>query len=176
MSDSFDFRTASHFTAGAVGEPGRRVFYLQAGDQYQHVSFKLEKQQAMALATFLRTVLDDQPVPSDDPQPIPLVNPVEPAWVVGQIAVGTAEPGEIMILVEELVVPDDDDADDDDDDVDEAFDIFEESGARCTATITVAQAANFVQTVDELVSQSRPPCRLCGGPLDPDGHACPRLN
>ena len=99
------------------------------------------------------------------------MNPVEPAWVVGQIAVGTAEPGEIMILVEELVIPDDDEDDDD-----ESFEIFEESGARCTANITIAQAANFIRTVDQLVSQSRPPCRICGGPLDPDGHACPRLN
>ncbi len=169
MSDSFDFRTASHFTAGAVGEPGRRVFYLQAGDQHRHVSFKLEKQQALALATFLRSVLEDLPVPEGDPQTVALVNPVEPAWVVGQIAVGTAEPGEIMILVEELVIPEDDEDDDE-------LGLFEDTGARCTAHITIAQAANFIQTVDELVSQSRPPCRICGGPLDPDGHVCPRLN
>lgn len=169
MSDSFDFRNANHFTAGAIGEPGRRVFFLQAGDQHQHVSFKLEKQQAVALATFLRTVLDDLPVPEAEPQPVALVNPVEPAWIVGQIAVGTAEPGEIMILVEELVISDEDEGD-------ETFETFEDSGARCTANITIAQAANFIRTVDELVSQSRPPCRICGGPVDPDGHACPRLN
>ncbi len=169
MSDSFDFRTANHFTAGAIGEPGRRVFFLQAGDQHQHVSFKVEKQQAIALASFLRTVLEDLPVPESAPHPIALVNPIEPAWIVGQIAVGTAEPGEIMILVEELVIPDEDDDED-------SFEAFEESGARCTANITIAQAANFIRTVDELVSQSRPPCRICGGPLDPDGHACPRLN
>ncbi|MEZ5377407.1 MAG: DUF3090 family protein [Acidimicrobiales bacterium] len=172
MSDSFDFRNASHFTAGAIGEPGRRVFFLQAGDQHQHVSFKLEKQQAIALATFLRTVLDDLPTPEGEPQPIALVNPVEPQWVVGQIAVGTAEPGEIMILVEELVITDEGDDEDDDN----SFDEFDDRGARCTANITIAQAANFIRTVDELVSQSRPPCRICGGPLDPDGHVCPRLN
>ncbi len=169
MSESFDFRTASHFTAGAIGEPGRRVFFLQAGDQHQHVSFKLEKQQAIALATFLRTVLDDLPVPETEPRLVALVNPVEPAWVVGQIAVGTAEPGEIMILVEELVIPDEDEDED-------ALETYDDSGARCTANISIAQAANFIRTVDELVSQSRPPCRICGGPVDPDGHACPRLN
>ena len=28
----------------------------------------------------------------------------------------------------------------------------------------------------ELVAAGRPPCRLCGRPIDPDGHACPRMN
>jgi hypothetical protein len=27
-----------------------------------------------------------------------------------------------------------------------------------------------------LVEQGRPPCPLCGYPLDPEGHACPRTN
>ncbi|MGH9011673.1 MAG: DUF3090 family protein [Acidimicrobiia bacterium] len=26
------------------------------------------------------------------------------------------------------------------------------------------------------VERGRPPCPLCGGPLDPSGHICPRLN
>ncbi len=169
MSESYDFRNASHFTVGAIGEPGRRVFYLQAGDHRGHVSLKLEKQQAIALATFLRTVLEDMPSPTDDPRPVALVNPVEPAWVVGQIAVGTAGDEEILILAEELVIPDDDD------DADE--ELFEApDGATCTAHVSIAQAACFIATVDELISQSRPPCRICGGPVDPEGHFCPRLN
>jgi len=26
------------------------------------------------------------------------------------------------------------------------------------------------------MAAGRPPCSLCGQPLDPEGHACPRLN
>jgi hypothetical protein len=33
-----------------------------------------------------------------------------------------------------------------------------------------------VDRARELVAGGRPPCPLCGGPLDPEGHACPRLN
>ncbi|MGH9041277.1 MAG: DUF3090 family protein, partial [Acidimicrobiia bacterium] len=28
----------------------------------------------------------------------------------------------------------------------------------------------------EAVVAGRPPCPLCGGPLDPEGHVCPKLN
>lgn len=171
MSDLFNFPDASLFTAGAIGDPGRRVFFLQVGDQHRHVSFKMEKQQAIALATFLRSVLEDLPAPQTEPSAVSLVNPIEPAWAVGQIAVGTAEPGEIVIVVEEMVLIDDDEEQDD-------MALFgnEPEGGRCTAHIGVVQAASFIETVDQLVSQSRPPCRICGGPVDPDGHACPRLN
>jgi uncharacterized repeat protein (TIGR03847 family) len=171
MSDSFEFRSASHFTAGAIGEPGQRVFYLQVGDQHGHVSLKMEKQQAIALATFLRTVLEDMPSPTSEPAPVALVNPVDPRWVVGQIAVGTAGQNEILILAEELVVDDDLDSPIDDDPFDD-----EATGASCTAHVSIEQAASFIATVDQLVSQSRPPCRICGGPVTPDAHICPRLN
>ncbi len=173
MAESFDFRNASHFTAGAIGEPGSRVFYLQFGDQHRHVSLKMEKQQAIALATFLRSVLEDMPTPETEPVPLALVNPVDPVWVVGQIAVGTPENDQILILAEELVL-EDDEAETEPDPLDFLDD--GPTGATCKAFVDAAQAASFVVTVDRLVSQSRPPCRLCGGPIDPDGHLCPRLN
>ena len=44
MSESFDFETPDHFTAGAVGPPGQRVFYLQARQARQLVSLKCEKE------------------------------------------------------------------------------------------------------------------------------------
>jgi hypothetical protein len=47
---------------------------------------------------------------------------------------------------------------------------------RIRAHIKVEQALEFVTTSDDLMSKGRPPCRLCGQPVDPSGHACPRLN
>ena len=29
---------------------------------------------------------------------------------------------------------------------------------------------------DSIVAAGRPPCQWCGNPIDPDGHACPRMN
>lgn len=169
MTDSFEFREVTHFTAGAVGEPGQRVFYLQVGEGSEIVTVKLEKQQVEALAKFLRGVLDDLPASSEPAEATALVEPAQPRWTVGQIAVGVDEAeARVVLVVEELV------ATEDDEDEDDLLD--EPDGSKIQAHIGVVQAANFVATSDELMSQGRPPCRLCGQPLDPTGHACPRLN
>ena len=42
--------------------------------------------------------------------------------------------------------------------------------------LTRPQVEAFVETAREAVSAGRRPCPLCGRPLDPEGHACPRLN
>lgn len=177
MSRSFDFRHTTRFTTGTIGEPGRRVFFLQVGDQVDTVTVKLEKQQVRALAQFLRTVLDDLPSPSGEPEPVPLI-PDETDWIVGQIAVGVDEAdGKVVLVLEELV----DDEDDEDEDSVESIlaadpDWDEPSGAKIRAHVDVDLAAGFVAATDELMAGGRPPCSLCGQPIDPGGHACPRLN
>ena len=56
MSPPFDF-VCEHFTAGAVGPPGQRVFYLQAGAAGELVSLRCEKQQVGALGEYLDRIL-----------------------------------------------------------------------------------------------------------------------
>jgi uncharacterized repeat protein (TIGR03847 family) len=46
--------------------------------------------------------------------------------------------------------------------------------ARLSAT--VEQVAALAIRGVQLVQSGRPPCPLCGYPLDPAGHACPRTN
>ncbi|MEM9562355.1 MAG: DUF3090 family protein [Actinomycetota bacterium] len=170
MTDSFEFREVTHFTAGAVGEPGQRVFYLQVGDAIDMVTVKLEKQQVEALAKFLKGVLDDLPDSTEPTSAMPLTEPAQPRWTVGQIAVGVDEAeSRVVLVIEELVA-----TDGDEDELDELLD--EPDGSKIQAHIGVVHAANFIATSDELMSKGRPPCRLCGQPLDPSGHACPRLN
>lgn len=173
MSDSFEFREVTHFTAGAIGDPGERVFYLQVGDDSAMVTVKLEKQQVKALAQFLRGVLDDLPS-TDAPAAAPgLISPTVPEWTVGQIAVGVDEAdAEVVLVIEELVPEDEDDQAVEDD----LGLLDDESGARIRAHIDVSHAVGFITMSDELMNKGRPPCRLCGQPLDPSGHACPRLN
>lgn len=42
--------------------------------------------------------------------------------------------------------------------------------------VTPAAARSFVERAARLVAAGRPPCPLCGQPLDPQGHMCPRRN
>jgi uncharacterized repeat protein (TIGR03847 family) len=42
--------------------------------------------------------------------------------------------------------------------------------------VTPAAARSFVERAARLIASGRPPCPLCGQPLDPQGHICPRRN
>ncbi len=173
MSELYEYRETSHFTAGAIGEPGARTFYIQAGDGFGYHTVKLEKQQVAALAEFLSTVLEDLPAPTTKPvAPVPLIEPAQPAFVVGQIAVGIDEAeGRVVLVVEELV---------EEPTIEEELAAVVEDeelrGSTMRVHLSVDQAASFIDTSEALMAGGRPPCRLCGQPLDPSGHACPRLN
>ena len=43
----------------------------------------------------------------------------------------------------------------------------------CGSPITRAQVRALIQRAEDLMVGGRPPCRLCGAPMDPSGHACP---
>lgn len=158
MSESFDISDVDHLTTGAVGEPGKRVFYLQAASGGQVVSLRLEKTQVAALAAYLRAMLADLPPPADLPGDMALIEPVVPEWVVGSLGVSYDEEGDRVVLVAEELVEED------------------AAGASVRIVATREQIAALSAHGAELVAAGRPPCALCGQPLDPEGHVCVRLN
>jgi uncharacterized repeat protein (TIGR03847 family) len=105
-----------------------------------------------------------------------------------------AEP--IEIGLESVDDDDEDEADDDPDDPDEEavaeldaslaasiLAAFETSGDDdedgpdvLRVRVTAAAARSFVRRAAEVVASGRPPCPLCGQPLDKQGHICPRRN
>ncbi len=155
----FDEPTA--FTPGAIGPPGQRVFYLQAQDGGVVSSVRLEKQQVAALAEYLAGMLHDLPAPSDVPPAPALVEPVVPEWTVGNIGVAYDNDRDRIVIVAEELVPD------------EAAPV---DGDNLRVVVTRSQVRAFIERAGELMAGGRPPCRLCGAPLDPAGHACPRAN
>ena len=164
-SASFELDSPVVFTAGTVGEPGQRVFYLQAQADGVVVSLKLEKQQVGALAEYLSGLLADLPTVDEAKIPtlLDLVAPIVPEWTVGTLAVAWDEVNDRMVLVaEELLTEDEAEAG--------------ASPATARFRLTREQVAGFVERARDVVAGGRPPCPWCGGPLDPEGHACPRLN
>ena len=130
MSPSFDLGAVDAFTAGTVGAPGQRVFYLQARGDGQVVTVKCEKQQVAALGQYLERLLQDLPAPADGPLPtvLELLDPVDAVWVAGQLAVAwEAEADRFVVVVEEVDETADDEEDDSDDDPDDDDDL--EDGA-----------------------------------------------
>ena len=163
MSSSFRFDEPDVFTAGALGEPGARTFFFQVAEAGQVVSLKCEKQQVAALAQYLAELLADRPpvAPTLSPAQLSLVEPVLAEWIAGSMVVAYDEEDDrFVIVVDELV---------DEDEPPEA------PGA-ARFRLTPAQVAAFIPWAEELVGQGRPLCPLCGRPMDPEGHACPRTN
>ncbi|MCU1352142.1 MAG: hypothetical protein JWM05_1351 [Acidimicrobiales bacterium] len=166
MADSYSFDAPRLFTVGAVGEVGSRVFFIQAHAEGTTVSVKCEKQQAAALAEHLQRVLADAPAVDPDELP-PLIEPLPPMdidFVVGSISIGYDEERDRVLLVLEELRPDDEDEA-------EPADV-----GTLHLRVTRGQVAAFIDQAASLVAAGRPPCRLCGQPIDPNGHVCPRLN
>ncbi len=159
MSSSFEIPEVDHLTTGAVGPPGQRIFYLQARHGEQVVSLRLEKAQVAALVAYLAGMLSDMPPPDEIPSTgMELIEPVVAEWVVGSLGVTYDEDADrVVILAEELVEEG-------------------EEGARVRISATREQIAALSLRGAEAVAAGRPPCPLCGQPLDAEGHTCPRLN
>lgn len=160
MGESFEFEQPEHFIAGVVGPRGNRTFYLQAGGVQSDgirgvVTLKVEKQQVSALADYIDELLADLPVVDAPAESGDLIEPVEPAWVVGALGVAYEEDDDRLVLVAEELVAADDDA-----------------PASLRVTLSRAQARAFVGRARDLVAAGRPPCRICGRPADLSGPVC----
>jgi len=160
MPESYDLPSVEAITVGTVGGPGQRTFYLQARLSTELVTVKLEKTQVAALATALTEVLADLPPPGDMPSDLDLQEPVQPAFVVGAMALTPYDvaTGKVTLVVQEAVPEGDDE------------------GQQARFGIDQAQIAALAVRGADLVQQGRPNCPLCEEPIDPSGHSCPRSN
>lgn len=154
-----DMDDVARITVGTVGEVGQRTFFIQVRADDDLVTLKLEKQQVAALSETLGQMLRELPRPGDLPEDMSLEEPLEPEFTVGTIGLHYDEEADkILFLVEEMTTEE------------------EEEGSAVRAMATREQAAALAIHGAELVSAGRPPCPLCGFPLDPRGHVCPRTN
>lgn len=169
---SHDFDRPERFVAGTVGPPGQRTFFLQARDGRRLISVSLEKQQVSILADRINDLLDDfaggeasEDVAETAADNAPLDTPIEDDFRVTTLSLAW-NPADSVIVIEC------DDAQDGDDEEAEPPDAVN----RLRVTLGPAAARSFARRGAALVSAGRPPCPFCGGPLDPDGHICPRAN
>ncbi len=168
------------FVAGTVGVPGQRAFYLQARSGTRLTSVGLEKFQVGLLAERLEELLDEvlrqsggkAPVPAVAPEGLrddfPLDQPVEEEFRVGAMALAW-DPEDERVIIEAaendpaMLEPEDTGPP-------------EPEGSSLRVSLTAAQARAFAERALRLVAAGRPPCPLCGLPLDASGHVCPRQN
>jgi uncharacterized repeat protein (TIGR03847 family) len=177
----FAFEPPERFVAGTVGPPGERAFYLQARGGGRLVSVALEKVQVALLAEKLEELLTeahrrfDMPLPEvevPDPDNEPLDSPVDEEFRVGTLGLAYDVDSE-TVIIEAIAVSETDNDPEPDDAVDDEID---EDLDRLRVRLTPSEVRAFVDRARRVLSAGRPPCPLCGQPLDPAGHLCPRHN
>jgi uncharacterized repeat protein (TIGR03847 family) len=174
MTDRYELAHPDRVTVGTVGPVGERMFLLQVREGNRTLTLKLEKAQVGALARYLGKMLRTLARPHDLPPAAELeLEPFEePDFVVRALAVTYDDTSDRIVLVADEI---DRSAGHEEDSPEELFEL-EPEGASARFALTREQAAALAIRGTELVEAGRPPCPLCGYPLDPRGHACPRTN
>jgi uncharacterized repeat protein (TIGR03847 family) len=187
-----EFPPVDKITAGAVGEPGERTFYLQARTGLELLTLLVEKQQVELLSTsileILATVGKETGEGPGEAQ-LELEEPLEPMWRVGRLSIGYQEDRDLMLLEAEELVPEDEgeESDDDDEDEEPVLDVprdlggldpglEEPEGERLRLWATREQMLALSRHGAEIAARGRPRCQFCGNPIDPEGHQCPAMN
>ena len=178
----FEFDPPERFVAGTTGQPGQRTFFLQARQAGRLTTVQLEKQQVSVLAERVDELLDEvvrrsrgeAPVPalmpSDAEDTAPLDTPIEEEFRVGTMSLawdGDTERVVIECFEAGRTGEEDEELPEADDDAD---------GAVLRVSMSGAAARAFARRAMAVVAAGRPACPFCAGPLDPEGHVCPRAN
>lgn len=161
------YETPDRFVAGTVGAPGERTFFLQAREGNRLTSVSLEKEQVSVLAERVQQLLTQieqdrgVTVPADaDTDRSPLDQPIEEEFRVGTMTLAWDDDS-ATLTIEAFAVTENED--------DEASDCL-------VVGLAPADAVGFARRAETVVSAGRDQCPFCGGPIDANGHICPRAN
>jgi uncharacterized repeat protein (TIGR03847 family) len=187
----YDYGLPDRFIAGTVGLPGDRTFFLQARRGGAILSVVLEKVQVQVLAERLALLLAEVSrrgvrvpealMPGDD-DTAPLDEPLVEAFRVGTMTLAWDGESDEIVLEARAQLEADEDDEEDDEDEDEGGEELElsdddpEGPDLLRVRLTPTRARAFAERALRTVAAGRPPCPLCGQPLDPAGHLCPRHN
>ena len=162
MADARPLGPLIHVSAESIGQPGSRRFRLIAmNEDGQSAFFWLEKEQLISLGDAIETVLKDE---ATDVRPRALDDREEPPvyplhatteWRIGQLSMGINRPERQIVLI--------------------ATEASEGEADAVQVGFDYQRGAELRDTIIAVVASGRPPCPLCGAPLD-STHICPRKN
>lgn len=191
----YDYGLPDRFVAGTVGQPGSRTFFLQARKGGALVSVVLEKVQVQVLAERMALLLAEvarrgvrvpEVLEPADEDTAPLDEPLVEAFRVGTMTLAwNGDSDEIVVEARARAEEDDEEEGEEegtegeeegDDEELELSDDDPDGPDLVRVRLTPTRARAFAERALRAVAAGRPPCPLCGQPLDPTGHLCPRRN
>ena len=178
MGEEIDLQPVSHITTDAIGQPGKRVFYIQAWQNTRTISLIVEKIQVQSLAVGLEQFLaelqqryPELPEASGDydEERMRIRPPVDPLFRVGELGLGYDADNDLVVLVAREVV------NEEGEELESPEEAVEE-GRVVRFWCTRSQIRAMCHWGMEVASRGRPICPQCGEPMDPEGHFCPKKN
>lgn len=163
-----ELEPVDRITAGAVGEPGERAFFIQARSGERLITVMVEKEQVELLASSILEILanvDKETGEGPGEADLELEAPIEALWRAGRLAVGYSEERDLMMLELEEAAPEP-----------EGEDEASPEPALLRLWVTREQMLALSRHGAAVAARGRPRCRFCGNPMDPEGHMCPAMN
>ena len=149
------------------GQPGQRTFKLEAQVSSAVCSVWMEKEQLFQLGVFLQDAVGRLPAEDSDKEG----QPKDAPWSGGEATIDfragqiqlshDPESNHFYLEAHERENPE------------------EEEPAESESVsfwLTVSQAVRLSEESIKICAAGRPTCFLCGQPINPDGHVCPRAN
>ncbi|MFZ6027033.1 MAG: DUF3090 domain-containing protein [Chloroflexota bacterium] len=165
-----ELNPVSHITADAIGQPGKRVFYVQAWQDQRTITLIVEKIQLQSLAIGVEQFLSEVnekfpnlPEATADyvEEKMHIHPPVDPLFRAGEFGLGYDADRDMLVLVIRELLPEDQEP-------------TEASVVRLWCTRSQMRA--LAHWGMEIAARGRPVCSQCGEPMDPEGHFCPKKN
>jgi len=165
-----DLRPVTHITTDAIGQPGKRVFYIQAWQDERTITLIIEKLQIQSLAVGLEQFLVElgrqfpnlaESSAGYDEEKMHIHPPVDPVFRNGELGLGYDAEDDLIVLIAREMIAEDQNPD-------------QASVVRFWCSRSQLRA--MCQWGMEVASQGRPICNQCGEPMDPEGHFCPKKN
>ena len=119
--EEIDLRPVSHITTDAIGQPGKRVFYIQGWQNQRTVTLIVEKIQVQSLAVGVEQFLAEirekfselKEASGDYIEDKMHINPpVDPLFRVGEIGLGYDAESDLVVLVAREILEEGQEADD----------------------------------------------------------------
>jgi uncharacterized repeat protein (TIGR03847 family) len=165
--ERYEYGEVPLLSAVAVGVPGKRTFFLVLGEKNNWLRIWLEKEHLEAVVQGIEKLLFtlSQQHISSPPEPagpsLPDDAPSDLPAAELELAQMTLAYDEDRVTIELLAQP---------------SGAPESEPSEVIFQTTIPQLKKLRRRVKEIYAAGRPLCRLCGGPIDPAGHSCPRLN
>ena len=167
MEKRYEFDEVTLISALAMGEPGKRTFFLIMGQKEEWVRVWLEKEQletlALAIDQFLLTLPQKHLISSREAEGMPLSDDVSSGLPSAELEIDqiTLDFNQERATLNFLV---------------HAVGPHKVDQAVLYCRTTLAQLKKLGNQAKSICAAGRPRCVLCGSPIDPTGHICPMNN